>query len=50
MIEALPDVAAAVRKGNEKVAMRLVGEVMKISGGRADAKKARGVILDLLKQ
>lgn len=40
--------AEMVRKGNEKVAMRLVGEVMKLSQGRADPKKAREIILQIL--
>ncbi|GFZ52056.1 carbon-nitrogen ligase with glutamine as amido-N-donor [Saitozyma sp. JCM 24511] len=47
-IAALPKEADAVRKGNQKVAMRLVGEVMKRSQGRADAKKAREIILEIL--
>ncbi|WVQ95200.1 aspartyl/glutamyl-tRNA(Asn/Gln) amidotransferase, B subunit [Kwoniella sp. CBS 9459] len=37
------------KQGNEKVIMRLVGEVMKISKGSADAKKARAVLEELLK-
>jgi aspartyl-tRNA(Asn)/glutamyl-tRNA(Gln) amidotransferase subunit B len=44
----LPKEADAVRKGNPKVAMRLVGEVMKRSNGRADAKRAREIILEIL--
>lgn len=48
-IERVPDVADAIRKGNEKGVMRLVGEVMKVSGGKADARRAKGVILDLIK-
>jgi aspartyl-tRNA(Asn)/glutamyl-tRNA(Gln) amidotransferase subunit B len=48
-VDKLPDVAESIRKGNEKVAMRLVGEVMKISGGKADAKKAREIILALVR-
>jgi aspartyl-tRNA(Asn)/glutamyl-tRNA(Gln) amidotransferase subunit B len=47
-IAALPKEADAIRKGNQKVAMRLVGEVMKRSQGRADAKKAREIILEIL--
>jgi len=30
-----------IKKGQTKVVMRLVGEVMKRSGGKADAKWAR---------
>ncbi|WVW85339.1 aspartyl/glutamyl-tRNA(Asn/Gln) amidotransferase, B subunit [Kwoniella bestiolae CBS 10118] len=37
------------RKGNEKVLMRLVGEVMKLSKGRADARKVKEVLVELLK-
>lgn len=40
--------AEMIRKGNEKVAMRLVGEVMKLSQGQADPKKAREIILQIL--
>ncbi len=48
-IEQLPKEAESVRKGNERVVMRLVGQVMKLSGGTADAQKARTTLLDLLK-
>lgn len=48
-IERCSKEADMVRKGNEKVAMRLVGEVMKQSQGRADGKKAREIILGILK-
>ncbi|WVQ72704.1 glutamyl-tRNA(Gln) amidotransferase subunit B, mitochondrial [Cryptococcus sp. DSM 104548] len=44
-----PKAVADFKKGNEKVVMRLVGEVMKISGGRADAIKAKERLLELLK-
>ncbi|WWC71303.1 aspartyl/glutamyl-tRNA(Asn/Gln) amidotransferase, B subunit [Kwoniella pini CBS 10737] len=37
------------KKGNEKVLMRLVGEVMKLSKGRADAKQVKEILVDLLK-
>ena len=50
VIEGLPDVATAIRKGNEKPVMRLVGEVMKRSKGRADPKEARRILLDILKE
>lgn len=48
-IEQLPKEAESVRKGNERVLMRLVGQVMKLSGGTADAQKARTTLMDLLK-
>ncbi|KAK8854557.1 glutamyl-tRNA(Gln) amidotransferase subunit B, mitochondrial [Kwoniella newhampshirensis] len=44
-----PKAVIDYKKGNEKVVMRLVGEVMKISGGRADARKAKTVLEELLK-
>jgi aspartyl-tRNA(Asn)/glutamyl-tRNA(Gln) amidotransferase subunit B len=47
-VDSLPDVANVIRKGNEKPVMRLVGEVMKRSKGRADPKKARKILLDIL--
>jgi aspartyl-tRNA(Asn)/glutamyl-tRNA(Gln) amidotransferase subunit B len=37
-IQALPREAELVRKGNDKVVMKMIGYVMKISGGRVDAK------------
>lgn len=49
VIAKLPKEADKVRKGNDKVVMRLVGEVMKMSKGTADAKRAREVLLGLLK-
>lgn len=48
VIKALPGVAMSIKKGNEKPVMRLVGEVMKRSKGRADPKEARKVLLDLI--
>ncbi|KAK4689628.1 aspartyl-tRNA(Asn)/glutamyl-tRNA(Gln) amidotransferase subunit B, partial [Tremellales sp. Uapishka_1] len=39
----------SVRKGNGKVIMRLVGEVMKRTGGRADGRVVREVLMGLLK-
>ncbi|TYJ57274.1 glutamyl-tRNA(Gln) amidotransferase subunit B, mitochondrial [Cryptococcus floricola] len=45
-----PKAVADFKKGNEKVVMRLVGEVMKISSGRADAMKAKECLLELLKE
>lgn len=45
-----PKAVADFKKGNEKVVMRLVGEVMKLSAGKADAMKAKSILLDLLKE
>jgi aspartyl-tRNA(Asn)/glutamyl-tRNA(Gln) amidotransferase subunit B len=47
-IAALPEEADVVRKGNEKVIMKLVGKVMKESRGRADAKGATELLKELL--
>jgi aspartyl-tRNA(Asn)/glutamyl-tRNA(Gln) amidotransferase subunit B len=47
-IAALPEEAGVVRKGNERVIMKLVGKVMKDSRGRADAKAAAGLLKELL--
>lgn len=49
VITKLPKEADKVRKGNEKVVMRLVGEVMKMSKGTADAKIAHATLLEILK-
>jgi aspartyl-tRNA(Asn)/glutamyl-tRNA(Gln) amidotransferase subunit B len=46
----LPDIATTIRKGNEKPVMRLVGEVMKRSKGRADPKEARRILMEILKE
>ena len=48
-IAAVPDAAEKVHKGKEGAAMRIVGEVMKRSQGRADAKRAREIVLEILK-
>lgn len=48
IISDLPKEAEKVRQGNEKVVMRLVGEAMKRTGGRADAKKAREIFVKML--
>ena len=48
-IAAVPDAAEKVRKGKGGAATRIVGEVMKLSQGRADAKRAREIILEILK-
>ena len=50
VIESLPDVATTIRKGNDKPIMRLVGEVMKKSKGRADPKEARRILIEMLKE
>ncbi len=47
-IAKLPKEAESYRKGNVKVLQRFIGEVMKISGGRADAKRARAILIQLL--
>ncbi|KIM76374.1 hypothetical protein PILCRDRAFT_77807 [Piloderma croceum F 1598] len=47
-IAALPEEAGVVRKGNERVIMKLVGKVMKDSRGRADAKAATDLLKELL--
>lgn len=49
IIDDLPKEVEKVRKGNEKVVMRLVGEVMKRTAGRADAQQAREVFLKALR-
>lgn len=46
----LPDEVTQVRKGNLKVAMRIVGQVMKDANGRADAKLVHQTILEQLGQ
>ncbi|KAG0702424.1 GatB/GatE catalytic domain-containing protein [Suillus ampliporus] len=47
-IEALPEEAEAVRQGNPRVLNKLVGRVMQLSRGRADAQNARVVLEDIL--
>jgi aspartyl-tRNA(Asn)/glutamyl-tRNA(Gln) amidotransferase subunit B len=49
-IEALPDEAEAVRQGNPRVLNKLVGKVMQLSRGRADAQSARVVLEDDLRR
>jgi aspartyl-tRNA(Asn)/glutamyl-tRNA(Gln) amidotransferase subunit B len=46
----LADAARAVRNGNAKVLQRLIGEVMKRSKGRADAKRAGELLKDLIEK
>ncbi|WRT68671.1 aspartyl/glutamyl-tRNA(Asn/Gln) amidotransferase, B subunit [Kwoniella shivajii] len=45
-----PKSVADYKKGNEKVIMRLIGEVMKLSKGTADAKKVKDVLVKLLNE
>ncbi len=47
-IAANPDVAAKIRDGKTAAAGALVGEVMKATRGRADATRARELILERL--
>jgi aspartyl-tRNA(Asn)/glutamyl-tRNA(Gln) amidotransferase subunit B len=47
-IAAKPDVAAKIRDGKLAAAGALIGEVMKATGGRADAGRARELILQRL--
>lgn len=47
-ILALPEEAAAAKKGNKNVLNKLVGRVMKSSRGRADARGAREVLEEML--
>ncbi|HWC34374.1 MAG TPA: Asp-tRNA(Asn)/Glu-tRNA(Gln) amidotransferase subunit GatB [Mycobacteriales bacterium] len=47
-IEAAPDIAAKIREGNQGAVGPLVGAVMKATGGSADAKRARELILERL--
>ncbi|KAG2751208.1 Glutamyl-tRNA amidotransferase B subunit [Suillus brevipes Sb2] len=49
-IEVLPDEAEAVRQGNPRVLNKLVGKVMQLSRGRADAQSARVVLEDVLRR
>ncbi len=50
VIAANPQAAADVRSGKLQAAGRLVGEVMKLAGGKADAKTARTALLAALGQ
>lgn len=47
-VRKLPREADKVRQGNDKVVMRLVGQVMKDSRGAADAQAARALLLQLI--
>ncbi|KAF8530900.1 Glutamyl-tRNA amidotransferase B subunit [Gautieria morchelliformis] len=44
--EELPEEAELVRRGNSRVLMKLVGRVMKLSRGRADAQQIRKYLAD----
>jgi aspartyl-tRNA(Asn)/glutamyl-tRNA(Gln) amidotransferase subunit B len=47
-IAAAPDIATKVREGNQGALGPLVGAVMKATGGSADAKRARELLLERL--
>jgi aspartyl-tRNA(Asn)/glutamyl-tRNA(Gln) amidotransferase subunit B len=47
-IQALPGESQGVRDGNLKVLNKILGRVMKLSDGRADAQKAKKTLTDLL--
>ncbi|KAI5993624.1 GatB/GatE catalytic domain-containing protein [Pisolithus albus] len=49
-IKELPQQAEAARKGNLPVLNRLVGKVMKLSRGRANAETVRTLLLELLRE
>jgi aspartyl-tRNA(Asn)/glutamyl-tRNA(Gln) amidotransferase subunit B len=44
----LPNEAASVRAGNARVIERIVGRVMKLSKGRADARTVRTMLAEML--
>ena len=47
-IDAQPAVAEKIRGGNQAAAGALIGAVMKATGGKADAKRVRELILEKL--
>ena len=47
-VQALPEEAAKVRRGQMNVINKLVGHVMKSSKGAADAKAARSMLESIL--
>lgn len=49
-VESLPAEAEAVRRGNPRVFNKLVGKVMQLSRGRADAQDARAVLENVLRR
>ena len=48
-IHVLPSEAEAARRGNTNVVNKLLGHVMKLSRGTADAKAARTLLQEMLK-
>ncbi|PWN89832.1 Glutamyl-tRNA amidotransferase B subunit [Acaromyces ingoldii] len=48
-VEALPSEAEAVKEGKIKAVERIVGQVMKLAKGRADANATRKLLLEMLK-
>ena len=49
-VEELPEEADLVRRGKTRVLMKLVGRVMKLSRGRADAQQIERYLEDILKR
>jgi aspartyl-tRNA(Asn)/glutamyl-tRNA(Gln) amidotransferase subunit B len=49
VVASMPEEVAAIREGKVNVVNKLVGKVMKLSGGKADAKAARETLLQVLK-
>lgn len=49
-VEELPEEADLVRRGKIRVLMKLVGRVMKLSRGRADAQQIKRYLEDILKR
>ncbi|MEM0914789.1 MAG: Asp-tRNA(Asn)/Glu-tRNA(Gln) amidotransferase GatCAB subunit B, partial [Planctomycetota bacterium] len=45
VIAAFPEIAEQIRGGKQQAIGRLIGEVMKRSGGQADAKAVREILL-----
>lgn len=50
VVRDLKEEAEKVRSGQGKVLMRMVGEVMKRAGGKADAKKVAGMLKGMLEK
>lgn len=49
-IEMLPKESELVSKGNDKVLMKIVGQIMRLSKGTADAQAAREELLKQLRK
>jgi aspartyl-tRNA(Asn)/glutamyl-tRNA(Gln) amidotransferase subunit B len=49
-LAAQPDVAAKIRGGKAAAAGAIVGAVMRATGGQADAKRVRELVLTLVKE